>query len=109
MHRGRGLTQNDLEKLIQQYALDARLAELQELTREADERQERAYAPEAPELKDVWRPDLDITTAIRARIAADSEPRVARLRDELAEVRCGSTADDSCALPMPRRLRDCRR
>ena len=101
MHRVRGLTQNDLEKLIQQYALDARLAELQELTREADERQERAYAPEAPELKDVWRPDLDI--------AADSEPRVARLRDELAEVRCGSTADDSCALPMPRRLRDCRR
>ena len=43
-------------------------------------------ANESTALKDVWRPDLDIRTAIRARISADQAPRIAALEAELAEL-----------------------
>jgi len=34
----------------------------------------------------VWRPDLDIQTAIRARVSADQTPRIEALQAELAEL-----------------------
>ncbi|WFD05848.1 hypothetical protein MVES1_001182 [Malassezia vespertilionis] len=77
---------NDLEQLVTKYDLRARLDELELLTSEADERQKRDYAPHASELKDVWRPDLDISTAIRARVATEQESRIAALEEELAEL-----------------------
>ena len=81
------LTQNDLDELVVKHDLGARLSELQELVDEADERERNAYAPHSAELKDVWRPDLDISTAIRARITADQQARMPALEHELAEVR----------------------
>ena len=83
-----GLTQDDLNELVAKHDLGARLSELQELVDEADERERNAHAPQSAELKDVWRPDLDISTAIRARIAADQQARMPALEHELAEVRC---------------------
>ncbi|KAI3625421.1 hypothetical protein CBS9595_000782 [Malassezia furfur] len=83
-----GLTQDDLNELVAKHDLGARLSELQELVDETDERERNAYAPQSAELKDVWRPDLDISTAIRARIAADQQARMPALEHELAEVRC---------------------
>lgn len=80
------LTQNDLEEVVAKNELEARLLELQALVDEADERQKHAYAPESLELKDVWRPDLDIATAVRARVAADQQLRIPALKQELAEV-----------------------
>ncbi|PKI85210.1 hypothetical protein MVES_001117 [Malassezia vespertilionis] len=73
-------------RLVTKYDLRARLDELELLTSEADERQKRDYAPHASELKDVWRPDLDISTAIRARVATEQESRIAALEEELAEL-----------------------
>lgn len=73
---------NDLETLISKYELSQRLQELEELTAEADKRQHNAFA----DLKDVWRPDLDIQTAIRARVSADQAPRIEALQAELAEL-----------------------
>ena len=67
--------------------LNTRLSELEDLVSEADEREKHAYTPESAELKDVWRPDLGISTAIRARVAADQESRIPALEQELAEVR----------------------
>ena len=52
------------------------------MTAEADKRQHNAFA----DLKDVWRPDLDIQTAIRARVSADQAPRIEALQAELAEL-----------------------
>ena len=52
------------------------------MTAEADKRQHNAFA----DLKDVWRPDLDIQTAIRARVSADQTPRIEALQAELAEL-----------------------
>lgn len=72
-----------MEALISKYELSQRLTELEELTAEADERQHSAFA----DLKDVWRPDLDIQTAIRARVSADQTPRIDSLQAELAELR----------------------
>lgn len=34
----------------------------------------------------MWRPDLDIQTAIRARVSADQTPRIEALQAELAEL-----------------------
>lgn len=34
----------------------------------------------------MWRPDLDIQTAIRARVSADQAPRIEALQAELAEL-----------------------
>ena len=65
---------------------------MEELTNEADERHRQKGAStgvdanESTALKDVWRPDLDIRTAIRARISADQAPRIAALEAELAEL-----------------------
>lgn len=81
------LTQGDLEELIVKHDLNARLSELEDLVSEADEREKHAYTPESAELKDVWRPDLGITTAIHARVAADQASRIPALEQELAEVR----------------------
>lgn len=75
-----------MEELVAKNELEVRLRELQELVDEADEREKHAYTPESAELKDVWRPDLDISTAIRARIAADQQTRMPVLEQELAEV-----------------------
>lgn len=66
------------------------MAELQELVSEADEREKHAYTPQSVELKDVWRPDLDISTAIRARVAADQQTRVPALERELEELRASN-------------------
>ncbi|KAI3627078.1 hypothetical protein CBS14141_001079 [Malassezia furfur] len=84
------LTQNDLDELVVKHDLGARLSELQELVDEADERERNAYAPHSAELKDVWRPDLDISTAIRARITADQQARMPALEHELAELQAAN-------------------
>ena len=67
--------------------MNARLGQLHTLALEADERQQQALHPASAERKDVWRPDIDVATAVRARVAADAEPRTAELTAELAEVR----------------------
>ena len=81
--------ENDLEALVEQHNLGTRLAELDTLTHEADERQRQGTSD--AELKDVWRPDLDIATAIRARVAADQAPRLAALEAELARLQAAKS------------------
>lgn len=81
--------------LIEKYELVTRLAELDTLTHEADERGRAAPAPTSAELKDVWRPDIDIRTAIRARVAADQAPRLQALAAELAEVEAANAASEA--------------
>ncbi|WFC94440.1 tyrosinase [Malassezia brasiliensis] len=81
---------NDLNELVEKHDLGSRLSELQELVDEADERERNAYAPQSAELKDVWRPDLDISTAIRARIAADQQARMPALEHEFAELQAAN-------------------
>ncbi|WFC97711.1 hypothetical protein MYAM1_000430 [Malassezia yamatoensis] len=76
--------QDDFEDLVVKYNLEARLSELQELVDEADERQKQDYAPHSAELKDVWRPDLNISAAICARIKADQSSFTLPLEQELA-------------------------
>ena len=83
--------QDDLETLITKYDLTTRLSQLHTLAREADTRQERAHLPESAGWKDVWRPDLDITTAVRARVDAEQGDRVAEMEKELEEVRLRGT------------------
>ncbi|WFD39628.1 tyrosinase [Malassezia japonica] len=85
----------DLEELIVKHDLNTRLSELEDLVSEADEREKHAYTPESAELKDVWRPDLGISTAIRARVAADQESRIPALEQELAELHASNA--ESCA------------
>ncbi|WFD30211.1 tyrosinase [Malassezia sp. CBS 17886] len=80
----------DLEALIVRHDLGDRLAELQTLADEADNRQQRALPQGSSELKDVWRPDLDISTAIRARIAADQATRVPALEQQLSELQASN-------------------
>ncbi|WFD41796.1 tyrosinase [Malassezia psittaci] len=77
---------DDFEDLVVKYNLQARLSELQELVDEADERQKHDYAPHSAELKDVWRPDLNISAAICARVKADQSNLIPSLEQELAEV-----------------------
>lgn len=60
--------------------------------READARQEAAHAPDSPARKDVWHPDLDVATAVRARVDADAEPRIAARAAELAELQAANDA-----------------
>ncbi|KAL4400974.1 MIS12/MIND type complex protein [Malassezia pachydermatis] len=87
--------QDDLEGLIVKYELGPRLAELEALTQEADERQRHAHAPTSAELKDVWRPTIDIATAIRARVSAEQAPRIAALEAELAELQAANAASEA--------------
>ena len=85
--------ENDLEALVEQHNLGTRLAELDTLTHEADERQRQGTSD--AELKDVWRPDLDIATAIRARVAADQAPRLAALEAELARLQAANAESEA--------------
>lgn len=87
--------QNDLEALIEQYDLGTRLAELESLTHEADERQRQGTAPNDAELRDMWRPDLDIATAIRARVTAEQAPRIAALEAELARIQAANAESEA--------------
>ncbi|PWY97486.1 hypothetical protein BCV70DRAFT_202828 [Testicularia cyperi] len=74
------------EKLIVENQLDVRLQELHRLTQEADKRYHDGLDRNSDLCKDVWRPDLDIETAISARAITDQELRVAALKKELADV-----------------------
>lgn len=85
--------ENDLEVLIEQHDLGTRLAELETLTHEADERQRQGASD--TELRDVWRPDLDIATAIRARVAADQAPRLEALEAELARLQTANAESEA--------------
>ena len=78
------------------------MGQLHTLALEADERQQHAYAPASAERKDVWRPDIDVATAVNARVAADSEPRIAELAAELEEVCAIVVADSSMPRTTPR-------
>lgn len=88
------LTQNDLDVLVSKYNLSQRLAELEELTAEADARHKERAPKKRDDLKDVWRPDLDIRTAIRARVSAEQAPRIEALQAELAELQSLNRASE---------------
>ena len=90
--------QDDLETLIAKHDLTTRLSQLHTLAREADTRQERAHLPESASWKDVWRPDLDITTAVRARVDAEQGDRIAEMEKELEEVRLRGTRTGALTL-----------
>lgn len=85
--------ENDLEALIEKHDLGTRLSELDMLTHEAEERQRQGTSD--TELKDVWRPDLDISTAIRARVAADQRPRLEVLEAELARLQAANAESEA--------------
>ncbi|KAN0063070.1 hypothetical protein ACQY0O_004233 [Thecaphora frezii] len=74
------------ENLIIENDLEHKLAELHEMVREADERFQKGVKVGDEEVRDVWRPDLDIETAISARAIPDQEQRVAALREELEQI-----------------------
>lgn len=74
------------EKLIAENDLDLKLQELHELTQEADQRYHDGLKSGSQELKDTWRSDLDIQTAISARAIPEQEHRIAQLKHELDQV-----------------------
>lgn len=78
---------DESEKLIESNDLEAKLASLHRLAQEADARYQAGYAEDAPEIKDVWRKELDLETAISARAIPDQERRVKELKKELELVR----------------------
>lgn len=78
---------DESEKLIESNELEAKLASLHRLTQEADARYQAGYEDGSEELKDVWRKDLDLETAISARAIPDQEKRVQELKAELELVR----------------------
>ncbi|WFD33642.1 tyrosinase [Malassezia cuniculi] len=88
----------DLASLIDKYELDTRLGQLHNIAHEADERQKQAYpsatssASSAATHKDIWRPDIDVATAVRARVDADAEPRIAALTAELEQLQAANNA-----------------
>ncbi|PWN29808.1 hypothetical protein BDZ90DRAFT_269723 [Jaminaea rosea] len=77
--------------LVGEYELEDRLRELQRLAVEADQRAERGLELESEEMKDVWRADLDISTALHARAIPAQRERVAKLEAELAEIEESNT------------------
>lgn len=78
---------DESEKLIESNELEAKLASLHRLAHEADARFHAGYAEGAEELKDVWRKELDLDTAISARAIPDQQRRVNQLKQELDQVR----------------------
>ncbi|CEH18196.1 POLYAMINE-MODULATED FACTOR 1 [Ceraceosorus bombacis] len=72
------------------FELPQRLAELQELVEEADERIRKGAVPGEEDVKDVWRADLDIETAISARSVAAQRANLLALEQELAELQDGN-------------------
>lgn len=78
---------DESEKLIESNELESKLASLHRLAHEADARYQAGYQEGAEELKDVWRKDLDLETAISAKAIPDQERRVNELKLELEQVR----------------------
>lgn len=78
---------DESEKLIESNDLEAKLASLHHLAQEADARYHAGYEEGSEELKDVWKKDLDLETAISARAIPDQQRRVEELKKELDEVR----------------------
>ncbi|CBQ72641.1 conserved hypothetical protein [Sporisorium reilianum SRZ2] len=78
---------DESEKLIESNDLEAKLASLHRLAQEADARYQAGYQDGAEEIKDVWRKEMDLETAISARAIPDQEKRVAQLKAELELVR----------------------
>lgn len=78
---------DESEKLIESNELEAKLASLHRLAQEADARYQAGYQEDAEEIKDVWRKDLDLETAISARAIPDQERRINELKAELELVR----------------------
>lgn len=78
---------DESEKLIESNELEAKLASLHRLAHEADARFHAGYAEGAEELKDVWRKEFDLDTAISARAIPDQQRRVDQLKQELDQVR----------------------
>ncbi|CDW96314.1 hypothetical protein, partial [Sporisorium scitamineum] len=73
--------------LIESNDLEAKLASLHRLAQEADARYQAGYQEGAEEIKDVWRKEMDLETAVSARAIPDQERRVDQLRAELEVVR----------------------
>ncbi|EST04723.1 Nnf1 [Kalmanozyma brasiliensis GHG001] len=78
---------DESEKLIESNDLEAKLASLHRLAQEADARYQAGYDEGAEEIKDVWRKEMHLETAISARAIPDQERRVEELRAELEAVR----------------------
>ncbi|CAO1618201.1 unnamed protein product [Jaminaea pallidilutea] len=78
--------QREQATLIQEYELDDRLKELQRLADEADRRADRGLSLDDERMKDVWRPDLNISTALHARAVPSQRERISKLESELAEI-----------------------
>ncbi|KAJ1035769.1 hypothetical protein NDA13_000428 [Ustilago tritici] len=78
---------DESEKLIESNELEAKLASLHRLTQEADARYQAGHEYGSEELKDVWRKNLDLETAISARAIPNQERRVQELKAELELVR----------------------
>ncbi|SJX62472.1 uncharacterized protein SRS1_13322 [Sporisorium reilianum f. sp. reilianum] len=78
---------DESEKLIESNDLEAKLASLHRLAQEADARYQAGYQDGAEEIKDVWRKEMDLETAISARAIPDQEKRVVQLKAELELVR----------------------
>ncbi|CDU26082.1 uncharacterized protein SPSC_06249 [Sporisorium scitamineum] len=78
---------DESEKLIESNDLEAKLASLHRLAQEADARYQAGYQEGAEEIKDVWRKEMDLETAVSARAIPDQERRVDQLRAELEVVR----------------------
>ena len=72
--------------MITENELDEKLSSLHALAAEADARYAQGLRTGSEQLKDVWRADLDIETAISARAIPEQEERVAALRDELKQI-----------------------
>ncbi len=67
--------------------MEEKLASLHRLAHEADARYHAGFPEGAAELKDVWRKELDLETAISAKAIPDQEKRVKELKAELELVR----------------------
>ncbi|PWN51582.1 hypothetical protein IE53DRAFT_367940 [Violaceomyces palustris] len=87
----KGAIKEQNEQLLEEYELGPKLAELQQLADEADQRLARGFKLGSEELKDVWRPDLDIETAISAKAIPAQRERIRKLELELEKVRTANS------------------
>lgn len=84
------LQQSGHHSLTESYDLHERLPLLEQLCLEADRRADRGLPLDHEEMKDVFRPDLDISTALNAKALQGRRERVAALEEQLAELEAGN-------------------
>lgn len=80
------LIQEEHSVLLEDYLLHQKLPELHRLSLEADRRADKGLPLDHEEMKDVWRAELDITTALNAKAVIGQRLRVKAMERELKDL-----------------------